>query len=294
MAGINLSPLPTIVHVNGAANTLLDLKDRGLAYGDGLFETCRVFNHQIPLWPQHLNRLTLSLKALKISVDSLFLKPFVETILKAALTQGFHSGTLKIIVTRGAAGRGYKIPEAAEVNVILYFYPDHITNFEHNPKPVTLGLCHMRIGHNPILAGHKHLNRLENVLARSEWSDNNVLDSLLRDSEGAVIECTAHNLFVVTAGQLKTPKLDQCGVKGVMRELICTKFISSIGLDVAEAVLTLEDICAADAVFICNSNCGIRPVSILLNEHGETLQTFNDHTLALQLQTALLECVKSA
>lgn len=294
MTGINLSPLPTIVHVNGAAKTLLDLKDRGLAYGDGLFETCRVFNHQIPLWPQHLNRLTLSLKALKISVDSLFLKPFVETILKAALKQGFQSGTLKIIITRGAAGRGYKTPEAAKPNAILYFYPDNITNFERNPKPVTLGLCHMRIGQNPTLAGHKHLNRLENVLARSEWSDDNIIDSLLRDSEGAVIECTAHNLFVVIAGQLKTPKLDQCGVKGVMRELIRTRLVSSLGFNVVEAALTLEDICAADAVFICNSNCGIRPVLMLLNEHGGTLKVFNDHSLALQLQTALLDCVKSA
>lgn len=293
MAGINLSPLPTIIHVNGAADTLLDLKDRGLAYGDGLFETCRVFNNQIPLWQQHLDRLRLSLRALKISTGSLCLKTFVETILKAALTQGFQSGILKIIVTRGAAGRGYKIPRAAEANAILYFYPDNITSFERNPKPVTLGLCHMRIGRNPTLAGHKHLNRLENVLARSEWSDDNIIDSLLRDNEGTVVECTAHNLFVVTAGQLKTPKLNQCGVKGVMRELIRTKLVSSLGIGVIETALTLKDICVADAVFICNSNCGIRPVSMLLNEHGTTLSVFNDHSLALQLQAALLNCVKS-
>lgn len=283
-----------IVHINGAAQSAFDARDRGLAYGDGLFETCRVFGGRIPLWQQHTQRLYSSLKNLKISIDNNALESFIKLILDAAKAKGCNAGVLKVMVTRGLGGRGYRMPESPSANILLYFYPDELTGFNAQPEPVELGLCRMLIGRNPTLAGHKHLNRLENVLARSEWAGDRIIDSILRDSEGLVVECTAHNIFMLVDNTLVTPALDQCGVKGVMRELIRTQLSRTIGMHVVETTLTLKDLQAADAIFICNSNCGIRPVAKILDENGLSLKTFSDHAIAWQLQNALLAQVVKA
>ena len=123
--------------------------------------------------------------------------------------------------------------------------------------------CEQRLGRNTRLAGLKHLNKLEYVLARAEWQDELFSEGLLRDAEEFVVEGTSSNLFVVTNNVLLTPSVEHCGVAGVMRDCIIEFLAPAIGCDVKEVELTLNDVERADEVFVCNSVIGIRPAVTL-------------------------------
>jgi 4-amino-4-deoxychorismate lyase len=124
---------------------------------------------------------------------------------------------------------------------------------------VAVRMCDMRLGHNPRLAGIKHLNRLEQVLARQEWDDTGIMEGLLLDSGNNLVEGTMSNLFLVRDGVLLTPDLQRCGVAGIMRsQLLALADQLSINTEVCQ--LGMADLQAAEEVFICNSLIGIWPV----------------------------------
>jgi len=122
----------------------------------------------------------------------------------------------------------------------------------------------MRLGRNPELAGIKHLNRLEQVLARNEWTDD-FQEGLMLDTESNVIEGTMSNLFLINQSGLLTADLSQCGIEGVIRQRIMAwAYQNDIPCSLNKH-LRLEDVFAADALFICNSVIGIWPVKQLEN-----------------------------
>ncbi len=243
--------------VNGAAGESLSLHDRGLHYGDGLFETIAVVNGAMPLWSRHMDRLQRDARRLGMS-------PPETSLLRdeaARLCAGARRAVLKIILTRGA-GRGYRFSPAMPPTRILYRYPWPDYPSCHAEYGVRARVCELRLGRNPRLAGIKHLNRLEQVLARSEWEDENIAEGLLLDELGHVVEGTQSNLFVVRDGRLLTPALSYCGVAGVMRGLIMDE-APRLGIFCEEATLRLGDVLEADEVFFCNSLIGIWPVRAL-------------------------------
>lgn len=272
------------IFVDGQAAATVDAADRGLAYGDGLFETCRVIAGTLPLWSWHSQRLIHGLSEIKIPFEVNGLQGKVNVALQA--TAG-RSGTLKLIVTRGSGGRGYAPPEAPSSRVITLFYSDTEDPFASLASPARLWLCRTRLGENPALAGLKHLARLENVLARSEWQTPHYDEGLLLDYSGRVIEATAHNLFVVLDGVLLTPALNTAGVAGVMRQLIMTQLAPAFGWSVQETTLSLTELARAEEVFLCNSNRGVRPVSSLEDgqrQWGRWQSTAYATALQVQLQ----------
>ena len=241
--------------INGQPEDCVATTDRGLLYGDGLFETLTVVDGVLCHWQRHLSRLQSGCERLGIqTVDVVTLEQ--ECL---SLAADIDRAVLKIIVTRGSGGRGYRAPEEPSATRIvqLHDWPGFLPACaEHG---VAVRVCNTRLGHNPALAGIKHLNRLEQVLARQEWDDADIMEGLLRDSSGYLIEGTMSNVFLVREGCLLTADLQRCGVAGIMRTLIL-ELAKQLSIDVKISHVEMKHLQQADEVFICNSLMGIWPV----------------------------------
>ena len=229
--------------------------DRGLNYGDGLFETLAVRGGICEFWGRHMRRLRDGCARLRI--------PECAADVLAAesqeLCRGVQRAVLKIVVTRGSGGRGYRPSAEASPTRILRLseWPDYPRANEE--QGVDIRLCALRLGGNPVLAGIKHLNRLEQVLARMEWNDPTIVEGLLMDDGGHIIEGTFSNVFAVQNGVVRTPRLDQCGVAGIMREVVM-ELAADMGLACSEDILHRDEVAGIDEMFLTNSLIGIWPV----------------------------------
>lgn len=243
--------------IDGQPADLLSVKDRGLAYGDGLFETIAVTAGQAVLLERHLARLAEGCARLHIPIDMALLK--AELL---AFSQQLGDGVAKLIVTRGDGLRGYAPPESAQPRRILQGAAKPLYPERNAEQGVRLFPCATRLAEQPLLAGLKHLNRLEQVLARAEWQDAEHAEGLMLDASGRVIEGVYSNLFIVRGGRLITADLSRCGVAGVMRaELLAQAAAEGIGCQVRD--FDLAELLAADEVFLCNSLYGVWPVRAL-------------------------------
>ncbi|EJZ59434.1 aminodeoxychorismate lyase [Pseudomonas fluorescens R124] len=240
--------------VDGQPADALSLKDRGLAYGDGLFETIAVHGGQPVLLDRHLTRLAEGCSRLAIAADI----ELVRTEL-LAYAEAMGEGVLKLILTRGDGLRGYAPDPAAQGRRILQGNPPAAYPAVHGEQGVRLFPCVTRLSNQPLLAGLKHLNRLEQVLARAEWRDSEHAEGLMLDQAGRVIEGVYSNLFLVRDGALITPDLKRCGVAGVMRAEILFQ-AESLGIHTQITDISLEQLQWADEVFVCNSVYGVWPV----------------------------------
>jgi len=271
-----------IIAVNGALDATISPLDRGFAYGDGLFETCRVRGGDIALWPLHRSRLTRDAERLGIPLIRDELESQRRQILTSATNAGHQEGVLKLIVTRGQGGRGYAPPDDPDPTLCWLFFPGVKADWEENARRgIQLRVCRQRLQDNPLLAGLKHLNRLEYVLARSEWGSE-YPEGLLLDGRDRVIEGTVSNLFVWIDGQLCTPPLERAGVAGVMRRFIRDQLAPGLGMTVLERNLELADLARARELFVCNSVFGIWPVTRLAPDGCD----YPIGPVTLQLQSA--------
>lgn len=237
------------------------LSSRGLAYGDGLFETISVRAGQARFLRQHWERLRFGCLRLQLELDEVALAHEVTSALAAGI-----EGVLKIIVTRGGIERGYRPQVGVGCRRLLQFFSQPVADAMSQTQPAVLHLCRQRLSCQPALAGLKHLNRLEQVLARSEWNDPSITEGLMLDTQGRVIEAVSSNVFAVRAGSVSTPSLHACGVAGVMRRVV----MEELDVAVQEVAMTLEDLYAADEVFITSTQRGIQPVMQLGCVHWQT------------------------
>lgn len=240
--------------VDGLPANELSLRDRGLAYGDGLFETLAVKAGRAVLLERHLQRLAEGCSRLGIAVDL----PQVRRELLAYAT-AMGEGVLKLILTRGDSLRGYAASPQATPRRILQGSPAAVYPPAHGQQGVRLFPCVTRLAEQPLLAGLKHLNRLEQVIARGEWQDAEHAEGLMLDSFGRVIEGVFSNLFLVRDGVLITADLSRCGVAGVMRAELLAQ-AQAMGIICHIVDISLEQFCQADEIFLCNSVYGVWPV----------------------------------
>ena len=261
--------------VNGTPADYIDVHNRGLAYGDGVFETVRVMESGPVLLEYHLQRLQDGLNRLSIDYDG--------ELIRNELT-GFIDchppGVIKLIVTRGDGGRAYSVRGCGENRRILSWFPQPCYSDSWFQEGVRAYVCKNRLSRNPLLAGVKHLNRLESVLARSEWDGPDYQEGLVLDTRGNVVEGVFSNLFWVKDGCLLTPDLEFSGVKGTMRRWIMVTS-AKLGIPCQAVFATLDTLVAADELFFCNSVYGIWPVREL---HSET---WEPGKLTCQLQQKL-------
>jgi 4-amino-4-deoxychorismate lyase len=266
------------IWVNGRRAASLDCRDRGLQYGDGLFETMRVRNGAVRLLELHLERLQDGCRRLLIDPpDPQRLRREIE---RAAARRA--GAVLKLIVTRGVGPRGYRPSGRERSTRILSLAP--LPHRGAADAPVTVRICRMRLGHNERLAGLKTLNRLESVLARSEWRDARVREGLMRDGDDTLVCGTMSNLFLRRGGLLVTPLLDRCGVAGVMRRWVLGES-GRLGFDVIERRVRLEELWNADEVFMTNAVAGLMSVAEI--RHGARRLRPDSMQAAAQLRAAL-------
>ncbi|NOX75792.1 MAG: aminodeoxychorismate lyase [Gammaproteobacteria bacterium] len=245
--------------INGQETAHLSALDRAFQYGDGLFETLRIVSGEALHWRRHMARLRRSCERLAIAM------PEVELLEIEAqrLCPSVNNGVLKITVTRGQGGRGYAAPTHATATRVLATFAAPAFPATHRTDGVELRWCRTRLGRNPLLAGLKHLNRLEQVLARAEWdatpAEPGIVEGLMQDNHNHVIEGTMSNLFCVRDNVLLTPDLSQCGVAGITRERVM-EAASTMNITLRETTLDTAQVLDADELFICNSLIGIWPV----------------------------------
>ncbi len=246
----------SLVLVNGQRSDSVPVWDRGLQYGDGLFETLRIVNGEPVFWLDHMQRLEAGCQRLGIDYPG-------EALLRRELGELVGAdgrGVLKIIITRGVSARGYRPGHGAAGRILLWQPRD--VDLASDARPGwRVTWCRHRLGINPALAGIKHLNRLDQVLARAEWDDE-FDEGLMLDLDGRLVEGTMSNIFLVMGRTLVTPGLNRCGVAGIMRKKILEragtlKFETEIR-DVAPA-----DVAKSDELLLCNSVIGIRAVARL-------------------------------
>lgn len=233
--------------------------DRGLQYGDGVFETLRIYKGEIPMWEFHQSRLKNAQHVLKLPMEDFFSQwsNFVQQHLSH-----IENACAKLVISRGEGPRGYKIPEQSQLNWWL-----KITDL---PKPSQIGkespyrltLCQHPISRQPKFAGLKHLNRLDQVMARSEWGAQDCFDEgIMFNIDGDVIEGTMSNIFWLKNERLYTPDLSQEGIDGCVRRwLIKHKENSSLPI-IINPQAKLDLLLTADAVFLTNSLIGIQTVT---------------------------------
>jgi len=173
---------------------------------------------------------------------------------------------LKIIVTRGSGGRGYRQPDVIQPTRVLSLHPYPDYPEVYTEQGVVARFCTTRLGLNPALAGIKHLNRLEQVMARSEWNDPDVQEGLMLDASDHVIEGTMTNLFYIKDNSLYTAALTRSGVAGIVRRIIMT-LSANHGLSVIEQEFTKDELLSADEAFVCNSIIGIWPLRKIGTAH---------------------------
>jgi len=240
--------------IDGVVAEQVPALDRGLAYGDGLFESIRFVGAMAPLWSRHMQRLGDSCERLRIPA------PDTAQLWREALEviRGMPQAVVRITVTRGVGERGYALPAAPQpMRVVAAFAPPQIADSTH-VQGLHMRVCELRLAEQPLLAGIKHLNRLEQVLARAEWSDPAIAEGLLRDGHDRVISATMANLFAVIDGVLLTPALDRCGVAGVARAEVL-----AIRPAARETELSLRALSTASEIFLSSSVRGILPVKSL-------------------------------
>lgn len=262
--------------LNGEHRHCVDVTDRGFQYGDGLFETIGVSQGKPLFLGRHLKRLAEGCRRLLIPMPD---RALIEAEARQ-LCQSAERAVLKLMVTRGSGGRGYRQPAPIVPTRLLglHPYPDHPLHFQTDG--IAARFCRQRLSINPSLAGIKHMNRLEQILARAEWQDDTFQEGLMLDTQDHVVEGTMSNLFIVKGGIMYTAPMTQCGVAGVMRELLM-EFARQIGLPLFEQAIDQGAVWQADELFVSNAVIGVWPIKRL------EAQAFSVGPLTRRLQDML-------
>lgn len=264
--------------VNGQPRTTVAIADRSFQYGDGCFTTMLTKQGVVQHWSKHVARVNACLDTLLIRrPDWSQVETWIHQIVLADDLAG-----IKIHFSRGEGGRGYSPTQVGSPNVTIstFAFPRHYQQWAK--EGIVLGVCQPRLGVNPILAGHKHNNRLEQVLLKADIEQQGYVDGIALDCNDKVVETTMANLFWLKGEVLYTPSLSNAGVDGVMRRVVLD-VVSKLGVSVKEADYVMEDLLAADEVFVTNSILGVAPVSAIEKQTfliGKLTRTIQEKALS--------------
>jgi 4-amino-4-deoxychorismate lyase len=259
-----------MVWINGKPQERVAARDRAVQFGDGCFTTARILQGKVVSPQAHLARLKTGCERLMIrNVDWNALAAEMQ---HAAATRSV--GVLKAVVSRGAGGRGYSAQGCEQPTRMIFLsdYPAHYQQLQQSGA--TLALSSVRLGKNPLLAGIKHLNRLEQVLIRTELEQTAADEALVLDSDGSLVECCAANLFWRRGEQIFTPDLSQCGVNGIQRQKVMQR-LHTLGMPVQEVSLPVQTLAEAEEVFITNALMPVLPVKQIDGWHYASRTIFN-------------------
>ena len=243
--------------------TPISSSDRAFNYGDGVFTTLLVSEHQVELLPYHISRLEHDAAAIKLNIDIRALEAAiaeqVKTIKSGSGDNASPKYVLKVHVSGGQAGRGYARSEDSEALVRFSQHPYPVHYYSLANEGATVICAQTRLAIQPLLAGVKHMNRLEQVLVKHEVDDAGVHDAIVCDTQDNIIEASAGNVFFYLNEQWYTPSLKGSGVNGVVRQCLIDSLLNdNCSLHVGE--YDLSYLRKASAVVITNALMGVMPV----------------------------------
>ncbi|MBX4181046.1 aminodeoxychorismate lyase [Sodalis sp. CWE] len=260
--------------INGIQSKKLSLTDRTIHFGDGFFTTTRVINGKIHLLSWHLERLLLAANRLLFApFDVIALR---EEMLIAAKTSNKNNGVVKVLISRGEGNRGYSFKNCNSPTRIVFYSPYPRGYLKWRQNGIRLCKSPIRLTRNPLLAGIKHNNRLEQIMIRAHMEPTGADEALVLDSEGKVVECISANLFWRKGLEVFTPKIYYAGVSGVMRRHVIS-VLPTLGYSLSEVLVGPNALEVAEEVFITNSLLPLASVKEIDGRH------YNDKTLYLQL-----------
>jgi 4-amino-4-deoxychorismate lyase len=241
--------------IDGERGGAIPAGDRGLQYGDGVFETILLRNGRPRFLGLHLERLILGCRRLHISTS---FEDALRAEIDAAAALAPRLAILKLIVTRGDGLRRGYAPDGGETprRIISLFGCEALAGVEEG---VDLSVSSVIAADQPALAGLKHLNRLENILAAREARTAGRFEALMLGHDGRIVSGAMSNFFVVCGKTVMTPPLDRAGVAGVTRAVVLRE-CALLGLDPVQRQLGLADLHQADEAFITNARLGVVPV----------------------------------
>lgn len=248
--------------VDGEPTQMLCLPDRGLDFGDGLFETFLLAQGRLFYSEHHLLRLELGLRKLGFPECLGRVENQLQSVLQELTLRDVPQAVLRLTVTRGSGQRGYAPPTDTRPRIIIVVTP-RAQNWRLQSAPANLGVAATRWGSQPQLAGIKHLNRLEQVLAASECAAAGCDEMIMLDQNGHAVSVISGNLFVVKDNKIMTPSLRNCGIRGTRRQRLIEHWAPALGVQVQEETIDLPQLQEADELFYTNSLQGLRPIAAL-------------------------------
>ncbi len=249
-----------MVWINGEQSESVEVNDRSFQYGDGCFTTILTKGGKVQHWSYHQQRMELALRALGIeSPDWQQVAKWIDLAVLFDVKAG-----VKVHISRGCGGRGYSPENVTQPRVTItnFAFPSHYEQWQ--AQGIQLGVCSKRLGLNPMLAGLKHNNRLEQVLLKSEMDKAGYLDGVCLDIHGHIVETTAANIFWVKDHTLYTPSLANAGVAGVARRVVL-EHSDQLEMKVVMGEFELDHLNNAEEVFISNALLGVSPVIQISN-----------------------------
>jgi len=245
--------------VNGIPADSLPVDDRAVQYGDGLFETIAVRNGEPRFWELHAERLERGCERLGINTpDRLNLRDRLNATLRESGVDLTYA-IAKIIVSSGQGPRGYRRPGMQSPTTIIGAFVSRPWPVGAYQRGVEVRFCETRMALQPQLAGIKTLNRLEQVLAQSEWSDRSISEGLMLDTEERLICGTMSNVFLCIGTTVITPAITRCGVSGVMRRKVI-ELLEANSIDYEVRDIKADELDKADGAFLSNSQFGVLPI----------------------------------
>ena len=246
--------------VDGLRTESLPLPDRGLNFGDGLFETMLFAQNRLFYRDYHLARLERGVVALGFSDCLTLVNEYLSVVVEELKSSSHGQYSVRLTLTRGDGPRGYTPGANCTPRVIVS--AQHLEqDWRQRPSAATMDIAAICWSHQPQLAGLKHLNRLEQVLAARERIDKSVDELIMLDEHASVISTISGNIFAVIDDVLITPKLNKCGIEGTRRRLILESWSKKIGVETRESMLNVEQLHQSTELFFCNSLIGLRPVA---------------------------------
>ncbi|KHT59486.1 4-amino-4-deoxychorismate lyase [Photobacterium gaetbulicola] len=269
-----------MILINGKPDNQTAVTDRAMQYGDGCFTTMLVEHGMVRLWPFHLQRLKETLVWLDIAEPNW--QELAATVSKLAANYP-EKGGVKVLISRGSGGRGYSAAGCCDTQVVVseFAWPQQYLRWQQ--EGIVLGVCQQRLSHSPMLAGYKHLNRLEQVMLKREAEQQQWLDAVVLDVAGNVVESIASNIFWRKGCTVYTPSLELSGVRGVMRRHVL-QLVTELDYCLEIVNSPLDNLLCADEVFITNALMALVPV----NEINGI--TFTQRTLLGELNKRLYTC----
>ncbi len=232
-----------------------DPADRGLAYADGLFETILVGPRGPVLLDAHLVRLQRGARVLGIPCTDSALSFWRREVGRRWREKGLERGVIKLILTRGAGGRGYRPPSVVR--------PTMLTTFSAGAPKSPLSGVDTALCSVPVTClgpgGAKALARGEQVAAAARIPAH-CFEGIMTDRLGRPLEGTRSNLFAFDDEGLVTPPAGHLAVAGVMRDFLLSR-LPSLGIPVREAPLSWSSVAGSQGLLLCNSVFGVAPVA---------------------------------